>query len=170
MAGRIRLKTQLVIAITAMMVAVVAAFASIFLSQLVQHRIADADDGAHFVANQVFNATRQALELDLTSTKVDTTNPEKLKAAIEESLQTDPGLNSLLQSIVGYSPTIYDVSLVGLDGHALLHTDPQYIGKIIPQRENFSDVTNGPLRQQLGVVYGPAKAHSPISPGVSVRR
>lgn len=159
MAGRIRLKTQLVIAITAMMVAVVAAFASVFLSQLIQHRIADADDGAHFVANQVFNATRQALELDLTSTKVDTSNPEKLKAAIEESLQTDPGLNSLLQSIVGYSPTIYDVSLVGLDGHALLHTDPQFIGKIVPQREDFATVRNGSLRQQLGVVYGPASVY-----------
>src|SRR3954471_4426248 len=159
MAGRIRLKTKLVIAITAMMVAVVAAFASVFLSQLIQHRIADADDGAHFVANQVFNATRQALELDLTSTKVDTSDPAALKSAIEESLQTDPGLNSLLQSIVGYSPTIYDVSLVGLDGHALLHTDPQFIGKIIPQRENFADVRNGSLRQQLGVVYGPASVY-----------
>ncbi|MFL6300187.1 MAG: two-component system sensor histidine kinase NtrB [Terriglobales bacterium] len=159
MAGRIRLKTQLVIAITAMMVAVVAAFATVFLSQLIQHRIADADDGAHFVANQVFNATRQALELDLTSTKVDTSNEGALKAAIEESLQTDPGLNSLLQSIVGYSPTIYDVSLVGLDGRALLHTDPQDIGKIIPQRENFADVRNGSLRQQLGIVYGPASVY-----------
>src|SRR5256885_1592088 len=159
MAGRIRLKTQLVIAITAMMVAVVAAFASVFLSQLIQHRMADADDGAHFVANQVFNATRQALELDLTSTKVDTSDGAALKAAIEESLQTDPGLNSLLQSIVGYSPTIYDVSLVGLDGRALLHTDPQDIGKIIPQRANFADVRSGSLRQQLGIVYGPASVY-----------
>src|SRR3954465_15470580 len=159
MAGRIRLKTKLGFAITAMMVAVVSAFASVYLSQLIQHRIADADDGAHFVANQVFNATRQALELDLTSTKIDTNDPVALKSAIEESLQTDPGLNSLLQSIVGYSPTIYDVALVGLDGHALLHTDPQYIGKIIPQRENFTNVRDGSLRQQLGIVYGPASVY-----------
>src|SRR3954466_383823 len=154
MAGRILLKTKLVFAITAMMVALVSAFASVYLSQLIQHRIADADDGAHFVANQVFNATRQALELDLTSTKVDTDNPVALKSAIEESLQTDPGLNSLLQSIVGYSPTIYDVALVGLDGRALLHTDPQFIGKVVPQRENFQTVRDGNLRQQLNVVYG----------------
>src|SRR3954463_15908958 len=154
MAGRIRLKTKLVFAITAMMVAGVSAFASVYLSQLIQHRIADADDGAHFVANQVFNATRQALELDLTSTKIDTNDPVALKSAIEESLQTDPGLNSLLQSIVGYSPTIYDVALVGLDGRALLHTDPQFIGKVVPQRENFQTVRDGNLRQQLNVVYG----------------
>jgi len=159
MAGRIRLKTKLVFAITAMMVALVSAFASVYLSQLIQHRIADADDGAHFVANQVFNATRQALELDLTSTKVDTNDPVALKAAIEDSLQTDPGLNSLLQSIVGYSPTIYDVALVGLDGHAMLHTDPQYFGKVIPQRENFNSVRDGTLRQQLNVVYGPPSVY-----------
>src|SRR5882724_257313 len=159
MAGRIRLKTKLVFAITAMMVALVSAFASVYLSQLIQHRIADADDGAHFVANQVFNATRQALELDLTSTKVDTNDPVALKAAIEDSLQADPGLNSLLQSIVGYSPTIYDVALVGLDGHAMLHTDPQYFGKVIPQRENFNSVRDGTLRQQLNVVYGPPSVY-----------
>src|SRR5438270_4009318 len=159
MAGRIRLKTKLVFAITAMMVSLVSAFAFFYLSQLIQHRMADADDGAHFVANQVFNATRQALEIDLTSTKVDTDDPAALNTAIIDSLQTDPGLNSLLQSIVGYSPTIYDVSLVGLDGRALLHTDPQDIGKVIPQRENFSDVSNGSLRQQLKVVYGPATVY-----------
>src|SRR5256885_12836904 len=130
MAGRIRLKTKLVFAITAMMVALVSAFAFFYLSQLIQHRLADADDGAHFVANQVFNATRQALEIDLTSTKVDTSDPAALNTAIVDSLQTDPGLNSLLQSIVGYSPTIYDVALVGLDGRAMMHTDPQFFGKI----------------------------------------
>jgi PAS domain S-box-containing protein len=159
MAGRIRLKTKLVFAITAMMVALVSAFASVYLSQLIQHRIADANDGAHFVANQVFNATRQALELDLTSTKVDTNDPVALKAAIVDSLQTDPGLNSLLQSIVGYSPTIYDVAVIGLDGRAMLHTDPQNFGKLIPQRENFNSVLEGNLREQLKVVYGPASVY-----------
>src|SRR5436305_8583507 len=154
MAGRIRLKTKLVFAITAMMVALVSAFAFFYLSQLIQHRLADADDGAHFVANQVFNATRQALEIDLTSTKVDTSDPAALNAAIVDSLQTDPGLNSLLQSIVGYSPTIYDVALVGLDGRAMMHTDPQFFGKVVQQRENFTSVVDGPLRQQLNVVCG----------------
>src|SRR5438067_402473 len=159
MAGRIRLKTKLVFAITAMMVALVSAFAFFYLSQLIQHRLADADDGAHFVANQVFNATRQALEIDLTSTKVDTDDPAALKAAIVDSLQTDPGLNSLLQSIVGYSPTIYDVALVGLDGRAMMHTDPQFFGKVVQQRENFTSVVDGPLRQQLKVVYGPPSVY-----------
>src|SRR5436305_8296262 len=159
MAGRIRLKTKLVFAITAMMVALVSAFAFFYLSQLIQHRLADADDGAHFVANQVFNATRQALEIDLTSTKVDTSDPAALNTAIVDSLQTDPGLNSLLQSIVGYSPTIYDVALVGLDGRAMMHTDPQFFGKVVQQRENFTSVVDGPLRQQLKVVYGPPSVY-----------
>src|SRR3954462_7969614 len=159
MAGRIRLKTKLVFAITAMMVALGSAFAFFYLSQLIQHRLADADDGAHFVASQVFNATRQALEIDLTSTKVDTSDQAALNAAIIESLQTDPGLNSLLQSIIGYSPTIYDVALVGLDGRAMMHTDPQFFGKIVEQRENFTAVVDGPLRRQLKVVYGPPSVY-----------
>src|SRR5438270_155105 len=41
-----------------------------------------------------------------------------------------------------------------LDGRRLQHTDPQYIGKVVPQRENFQTVRDGTLRQQLNVVYG----------------
>jgi len=37
---------------------------------------------------------------DLTSTRVDTNNPKALRAAIITSLQTDPNLNELLESVV----------------------------------------------------------------------
>ena len=40
-----------------------------------------------------------------------------------DSLQTDPGLNSLLQSVVGYSPIIYDAEIVDSDGKVLLSTN-----------------------------------------------
>src|SRR5262249_29809880 len=151
MARRIRLKTKLVLAITAMMAAVVTLSSTVYLRQLIQHRIDDADDSARFVANQVFNATRTALEVDLSSTRVDPDDPKAVQAAIEETLQTDAGLNSLLQSIVGYAPTLYDVAIVGTDGHVLLHTDSASFGKTMPRRDDFASVRAGGLRPQLQV-------------------
>jgi PAS domain S-box-containing protein len=151
---RIRLKIKLVLAITLMMAVVVTTFSSIYLSQLVKHRIDDVDESAHFVANQVYNATREALELDLSSTRVDMNDPKAVHDATVESVRTDPGLNSLLQSIVGYSPTIYDVSLVDTDGSFMLHTDPDSIGKAAAPREDFDNVRAGGLRRQLNVIYG----------------
>src|SRR5512140_1116627 len=104
----LRLKTKLVIAITAMVVALVTALSYVYVAQLVRERISDAYDNGDFVAHQIFNGARQALELDLTDTDLDPNNPDDVRKAIQDSLQSDPGLNSLLQSIVGYLPEIYD--------------------------------------------------------------
>ncbi len=60
-----RLKTKLVIAITAMVVALVTALSYVYVAQLVRERISEAFDNGDFVAHQIFNGARQALELDL---------------------------------------------------------------------------------------------------------
>ena len=155
--ARIRLKTKLVLAITLMVVALVATLSSIYLSHLVRQRVDEVYQSAEFVGHEVFHAARQALEVDLSNTKSDLSDPETLRAAIEEVLTTDPGLNSLLQSIVGYSPTIYDVSIEDAHGRALLHTDADQIGKLVPEREDFAAVRNGSIRRQVGMVYGAAR-------------
>ncbi|HVP41950.1 MAG TPA: ATP-binding protein [Terriglobales bacterium] len=155
--ARIHLKTKLVLAITLMVMALVAVLSSIYLSHLVRQRVEEVYQSAQFVGHEVFHATRQALEVDLSSTKADLSDPAGLRAAIEEVLTTDPGLNSLLQSIVGYSPTIYDVAIVDPRGRALLHTDADKTGKLVPERDDFAVVRNGSIRQQVGMVFGPAR-------------
>jgi PAS domain-containing protein len=104
---------------------------------------------------------RQALEVDLNSTHVDTGNTQSVREATEEILQTDPGLNSLMQSIVGYSRPIYDAAIADSEGRALLHTDPTVAlkGNPLPARENFSVVRDGSFRQQLAMVYGSPKVY-----------
>ncbi len=152
--ARIRLKTKLVLAITLMVVALVTTLSSIYLSHLVRQRVDEVYQGAQFVGHQIFHATRQALEVDFNDTTADLSQPEGLRKAIEEVLTTDPGLNSLLQSIVGYSATIYDVAIVDAQGRALLHTDADQIGKLVPERDDFAGVRNGSIRQQISMVYG----------------
>ena len=156
-----RLKTKLVLAISGMVVAVVAAFSTIYISQLVRQRINETFNDADFVAHQIFHGTRQALELDFSSTRLDPKNRKAMLAAVEETLQTDPGLNSLLQSIVGYSPTIYDVAIADPDGHPLLHSDPSQITKtsVLPPREDFGAVRDGGFRRQIAIVYGEPRVY-----------
>ncbi|MFL5341471.1 MAG: helicase HerA-like domain-containing protein, partial [Gemmataceae bacterium] len=69
------------------------------------------------------DARLKKLSLDEYATQL----ADRWKQGLEETLQTDPGLNSLLQSIVGYSPTVYDVAIADTDGHPLLHSDPQLV-------------------------------------------
>src|SRR5919112_1456207 len=119
-----RLKTKLVLAITGMVVAIVATLSSIYISQLIRARTEEAYQNAQFIKLELFNAAREALENDLTSSRLDLSDPNIFNEAVEESLQTDAGLSSLLQSVVGYSPTVYDIAITDANGRAMIHTDP----------------------------------------------
>lgn len=151
---RLRLKTKLVLAITAMVMVIVATLSYVYVSQLVRQRIQQSFESADFVAHQVLTSARQALEIDLSSTNIDLNDPNQVRGAAEEILQADPGLNSLLQSIIGYSPTIYDVSLVGRDGNALVHSDATLLGKTMPTRPNLTHLRDGKFTGQIRAIYG----------------
>lgn len=159
-----RLKTKLVLAITGMVVAMVATLSSLYISQLIRARTEEAFQHAQFIRLEVFNASREALENDLTGTKLDLANPQVFREAVEESLQTDAGLSSLLQSVVGYSPTVYDIAITDRSGRALIHSDPANIGKVVPEREDFDNLRKAGFVQQFRAVYGDAKVYDVTLP------
>jgi PAS domain S-box-containing protein len=155
----LRLKTKLVVAITGLVAAIVTALAGFYIAEVVHQRIQEAYNSADLVQQQIYAVAHGALEADLTSTKIDLTNPARVAEAIEEVLQTDYELNSLLDSAVGNSPTIYDAAILDAHGLALLHTNPAYFGKSAPQREDFANVVHGGIRKQLKIIYGPAQVY-----------
>ncbi|HYA96406.1 MAG TPA: ATP-binding protein [Terriglobales bacterium] len=151
---RVRLKTKLVLAISGMVVAVVATFSTIYISRTVRQAVANAYDDANFVGHQIFQLTRDALQVRFSAAGIDFNDPAAVRSEVEDVLQGDPGLKSLLQSVIGYSPNVYDVSIVDADGRALLHTDAEQIGKVIPEREELRSLVNGSFRRQMEVVFG----------------
>ncbi len=154
-----RLKTKLVLAISGMVVALVTVLSYIYVSQLLQQRLREAYDSGDFIAHQIYHGARQAMEVDLSDTPLDPNDPLAVRAAIEESLQDDPALNSLLQSIVGYAATVYDAAITDTNGRVLLHTDAENLGKIMRPRPQFASLLSGGLRNQVDVVYGDPKVY-----------
>src|SRR5262249_11140199 len=155
----LRLKTKLVAAITGLVAAIVTTLAAFYIAEVVHQRIQEAYNSAELVRQQIYAVAHGALEADLASTRVDLTNPAQARAAIEEVLQTDYELNSLLDAAVGDSPTIYDAAITDARGLALLHTNAAYFGKPVPQREDFLNVVRGGIRRQLKTIYGPAQVY-----------
>ena len=158
----LRLKTKLVIAITGMVLVIVATLSTLYLSEVVKLRMQETLDDGKFIAQEIFEVAKEPLEIDLSNTKVDLDDPKQVEDAIEEVLQTDSGVNSLLDSVVSYSPTVLpvqDASIIGIDGRALVHTSPSLMGKTIKAREDFSSVANGGIWKQLQVIYGPAHVY-----------
>src|SRR5271157_4700172 len=157
--ARIRLKTKLVLAISSMVFALVAVFSYLYVSHLVGQRTAEAYDGAAFVAKQIRESAREASQIDLSSTFAETSDPQQAEAVLDKALQSDPGLTTLLQSIVGYSQTIYDAAITDVNDRVIVHTDTTAIGSKLESREDFALVRNGNFLQQLKVVYGTPKVY-----------
>ena len=162
---RIRLKTKLVLAISAMVFALVATLSYLYVSQFVRQRLREAYSNGDFVARQIRDAGRDAVAVDLRNTDIQPDDADKIRSVIADSLQTDPGVNTLLQSVVGYSLIIYDAGIYDNSGRVLVHTDASLLDKTIAPREDFAHVRDGSFFRQIGVVYGKPEVydiHLPI--------
>src|SRR5580658_1211262 len=147
-----RRKTQIVLAITFMVAAMVSAFSYIYVSQILRQRVTFAHDTAGFLNSQLAYLSANAIP-DLTSTRVDTGNPAKVRSAIADYLATNLDLNTMLESVVTDWPMIYDAAIVDNDGKAILHTTTDMVGKIVPERPDFQIVQDAKFRRQLRLVY-----------------
>src|SRR6185437_11894018 len=153
-----RLKTKLVLAITGMIVALVVLFSYIYISQLLHQRIIAAYDTATLLSRELQDAATDA-QPDFSDTRVDTSNPDAVRAALIETLQTDPNLNTFLDSIVANSPIIYDAAIAGQDNQAILDTDPNLIGKPLSDRPDLAQVRDASFRRQIRLVFSAPRVY-----------
>src|SRR5579885_2291635 len=143
-----RRKTKIVLAITFMVVVMVAAFSYLYISQLLRQRLNNAGDAVP----------------DITSTRIDTQNERAVRSAIEGYLRTDANLNDMLDSFVGNVPIVYDAAVLDLDGRALLHSNPDLDGKVLTARPNFELLRRARFLDQVRMVYSPSAVYDVSQP------
>src|SRR5215472_4857124 len=149
-----RRRTQIVLAITLMVAALVSGASYVYVSQILRQRISTARETALYLASQVAFLANNAAP-DLSSTRVDTSNPQAVRRGIEYYMGTDRDLNTMLDSVVGSWPTVYDVAILDSDGKAILDTDPNLIGNKISDRPDFNIIEEAGFRRKLRLVYSP---------------
>jgi signal transduction histidine kinase len=158
-----RRKTIIVLAITLLVTVMAAAFSYLYISEILGEQINEAYEGADRLTKQLAYSAGSDLP-DLSSTRIDTNDPEAVRRALAEYLPMDTILLNGLQSDRDYWPYIYDASIVDANGKVLLHTNPQLVGKQALQRPNFSVVEKARSRKQLAIVYSPATVYDVSSP------
>ena len=149
-----RRRTQIVLAITFMVAALVTGASYIYISQIIRQGITTAHDTASYLASQLAYLATNAAP-DLSSTRIDTTNPESLRRGIAYYLGTDRDLNTMLESVVGSWPTIYDAAILDQDGKAILDTDPNLVGTKVAERPDFAVLQNASFRRKLRMIFNP---------------
>src|SRR5262245_27404334 len=125
-----RRRIIIVLAITFMVALLVAGFSYLYITELLQQRVLAARATASYLDNQLAYLANNA-DPDLNSTRIDTSNAAAMKRAITYYLGTDQNLNTMLESVVGSWPVIYDAAIVDNDNKAILHTDADLNGKPI---------------------------------------
>lgn len=137
-----------------MVAALVTGASYVYINQILHQRITSVRDVAmNQTAQLAYLATNAAP--DLSSTRIDTNNPDAVRRGVAYYLGTDRDLNAMLDSVVGSWPTIYDVAILDSDGKAILDSDPNLVGKKVADRPDFSVLENAGFRQKLRLVYSP---------------
>jgi len=155
-----RLKTKLVVAITGLVFTVVVIFSWIWLSQSLNQYIEYSWSGTDIIAHQVQWEVRHALETGLRDQKFNPKDPVAVRAAVAASLRQDPGLISLLNATISYSPTILDIVVADHNGKALVSApDPSQQDQMVPNRPNYSVLRRKTLIRTLRVVFGPPQVY-----------
>jgi signal transduction histidine kinase len=155
----ISLKTKLVLAISGMVFALVATFSFLYVSKIVRQRTAQAYQTANLLAKEILERAGDVTHVDPASLGVDTSDPQALDLALANRLQHDPGLNSLFNSMVGFSEIVYDAAIADNEGRSIVDTNQDPIGTPLKSREDFDTLLGTSLYKQLQVFYGPARVY-----------
>ncbi len=127
-------------------------------SQILRQRITNAYESTSRLTQQLAYFAENDLP-DLSSTPIDTNDPAAVRRALAAYLPMDTNLLNNLESEVALWPFIYDASVVDANGKALLHTNPQLLGKQVAPRPEFYAVTTARSWEQFRLVYRPATVY-----------
>jgi PAS domain S-box-containing protein len=155
-----KLKTKLVLAITALVFGCVVSIDWLFVGQLLQVYLNESYTSRDSQAHQVLFAAQQALEVGLNQRKFDVNDPDSVQKAVAQSLQSSPGLSNLMNSIVDYTRVVQDVTITNSQNRILVSApDPTMVGQILPPRPDYASLKKLTMRQFLHIVFGPPKVY-----------
>src|SRR6201987_2762147 len=158
---RLSLKTKFTLAISLLVLAVVAVVSGLYLGQLTKQVLRQSEDRASFVAQQVFLASQNALsdaaergETPASSSAAD------LREYVHHALDNSSTLNSLMESAVGYTKTIYEITITDRDGIVLISSDSGLRGQKIAARPDVRSLVHQQgFFQELRTLYGPPQVY-----------
>src|SRR5580693_3646310 len=153
---RLSLKTKFTLATSLLVLAVVTTVSGLYIARLTRQTLREADDRSHFVAKQIYLACQNSMtDAAARGESPASSSPADLRAYVQRALDNSSTLNSVMESAIGYSPTIYEITISDLDGIALVSSDPSLRGEKIAQRPPVDSLVRGGFFQQLRTLYGP---------------
>ena len=159
-----RLKTKLVLAITALVFLISGVLSLVYVSQLLHEAVQQSYYTNRLVANQIRFALQRALETGLKDRKVDPNNPEQLRDLAAAAVRDNAALQAVVDSVNRYSLTVYDINIGDSQSRTLLSTNPDNQDKPLPIRPNYNQLNDANAIQLMTDVFGPPRVYDVVVP------
>lgn len=157
---RLSLKTKFTLATSLLVLAVVTVVSSLYLARLMRQTLREANDNASFVAQQVYDACGDALkEAAERGESPASLEPADLRDYARRAFDNSSTLNSLIESDVGISPTLYEITISDHDGYVLVSSDASLRDRKVARRPPVSSLARATFFQQMRELYGPTQTY-----------
>jgi PAS domain S-box-containing protein len=135
-----RLKTKLVLAITALVLLISGLLSMVYVSQLLHASVLQSYETNRMVADEVRFALQNALQTGLKDRTVDPNHPEQLRQLTREVIRNSDILHAVVDAANRYSATVYDINIGDNELRTLLSTNPENEDKPLPVRPGYKDL------------------------------
>jgi PAS domain S-box-containing protein len=157
---RLSLKTKFTLATSLLVLLVVTVVSTLYLARLMRQTLRQANDTAVFVAQQVYDACGNALkEAAERGDAPASLEARDLREYVRRVFDNSSTLNSLIESDVGISPTIYEITISDSNGTVLVSSDATLRDQKLARRPEISSLARGRFFQQLRELWGPAQTY-----------
>src|SRR5579863_9589552 len=157
---RLSLKTKFTLATSLLVLAVVTGVSGLYIARLTRQVLRQADDRASFVALQVYDACNQALKDAAQRGETPASSgAQDLREYVQKAFDNNSTLNTLIESAVAYSPTIYEITISDKDGIVLVSSDASLRGQKVAKRPPVGSLVGARFFEQLRTLYGPPQTY-----------
>src|SRR5271165_3465774 len=161
---RLSLKAKLTALITGLVLLVVVVTSTVYISNLTRQALREVLTKGDYVAHEVSHQAGAALAGCHMPQGESPHDLEALHGFVRMCLSSDPGLASLMESAIGYLPTVDYVAITDMTLTVLVHSNPEEFGQHLTPAPRYSQLMQAGMLRQLGAVYGPPKVYEVILP------
>ena len=158
------LKIKLTALITLLVLLMVLAISTVYLARLTRQALNEVGSRGETVANEIYHQASTLLSQARMPAGSNPSDFQALRSFVQVRFAADAGLSSVLESAVGYSPSIYYAGITDTQRQVLVHNDPGEIGQVLASAPPFDDLLHAGLLKQLRVIYGPRKVYEVVLP------
>ncbi|MBZ5502903.1 MAG: hypothetical protein LAN59_11830 [Acidobacteriia bacterium] len=157
---RLSLKTKFTLATSLLVLAVVAVVSTLYLARLTRQTLRQSSDNADFIAHQVYEACGNALkEAAQRGEAPASLGPADMREYVRHVFDNSSTLNSLIESDMGISPTIYEITISDTEGVVLVSSDASLRDRKMARRLPVNSLARAGFFQQLRELYGPPQIY-----------